>query len=147
MKVPLTKVVGLKACPRALWLASQPTSGPVTCPADWKRVTLQPWGCAGVPLSPWALESAEWLCMSFEPCRLAAGKCVPGAGGVSWGEVVCPRLGSINVTASCKPNWGLLNFPPTMLPVLAWGARLEAASSPAGQGDGGGGRGSDPRRR
>lgn len=59
VKVPLTKAVGLKACARARWLVSQPTSGLVTCPAHWKQVTLQPWGCAGVPLSPWALESAK----------------------------------------------------------------------------------------
>ena len=133
-------------------MVSQPTSSPVTwcsvgChasvtqPAHWKRgdcafSALPPWGCAGVPVSPWALGSAEWLCASFEPgppgCWESRFQC--WWSWLGWGGLSVPgQHQRSSLTALCKLSWGrfLLRFlPPAVLPALAWGARLEAASFP-----------------
>lgn len=97
---------------------------------------LHPWGCAGIPVSPWASGSAEWLCTSFEPgppgCWESRSQC--RWSWLGWGGLSVPgQHQRSSLTALCKPSWGrfLLRFlPPTMLPALAWGTRLDASSSP-----------------
>lgn len=134
VKVPLTNTAGVQ---RARLLVSQPRdpvlhglsgSCGLSCPLEaggW-AVPALPWACAGVPVSPRALESAERLCASFKRSLPAAGNHIPNAGGAGWGGLVCRCLGSISLTTSCKPSWGrfLLRFlPPAVLPAPALGCR------------------------
>lgn len=138
VKVPPANTAGVKACPPGtlvgvtahLWpcvvvLRGLSGSCDLSClleAGDCALSALQPWGCAGVPASPCALESAEWLPTSSGPVYQPLGITFPVL--VELGGVVCPCLGSISLTASCKPSWGrfLLRFLPlAMLPALGPG--------------------------
>lgn len=115
VKVPPTNSAGVKACPTGtlvgvtahlqpcdLMLHGLLGSCDLSCLLEaggCALSALHPWGCAGVPASPSALESAEWLCMSFSLCLLAAGNHVPSVGGAAWGGVVRLCLGSISAAA------------------------------------------------
>lgn len=122
----------VKACPTDRWFVSQPTSSPVTWRSCDPSYPLEagaqwPWGCAGVPVSPWALGSAERFCTSFKPSSPSAGNCFPSAGGAGWGGLsTTGQHQHSSLTTSCKPSWGrfLLRFlPPAVLLALGWRQR------------------------